>query len=145
MTNQQRYIRAHRLTAEKYRNPYGRSIFSSTDCLLCWHKGCRYCTLKRHHDTPESKGCASFATSRAVLISLYELNISRGTYYAREFPTEDDIKLFTPKQQSLLETALTALLNRADFHDKVADLLETLPSERFTEKGWIEFPEIQHD
>ncbi len=140
MTNRDRYIKAHRELAAKYRDPYGEIFFIPNSCSLCRlasELNCETCTLLGPTALSNSS-CQRFPTYSLAHRALSELADKFSNF--RRFPPKNSIKM---GHTGLLKVALEAFEARADFHTKVADLLETLPSKRFTKKGYIGFPEIQ--
>jgi hypothetical protein len=106
--NKELTIRAHRRIAWRYRNPKGLSFFDMNSCPLC----------EIHYKYGECRGCP-----------LAHVDGGQGC------------SNFTSYRHADLEYSLDkygpAFEARAQFHEKVIEIIKKWPEERFTKEGWI--------
>lgn len=121
-TKKQRTLKAVRDLEEKYRFPDGQEFFNADFCALChihntggvfYLSRCIGCPLAAEDGQP---GCMDFSTYLEAKIAHKRIEVSpraRRTFNAR-----------------------------ADFFKKIYPILEAIPPERFTKRGWKYFNEL---
>jgi len=129
----QRTIRACRELARKYRDPQGEYFFTYDDCLLCKihffrnfidsKNNCLGCPLANKDG---KKGCIEFKSFNKAYKKFNEISSLSTFFY-------EDLK--TPKE----------FIKRAEFFEKIIPILERIPAERFTKKGWRYFDELNRN
>ena len=112
MNKKDRTIKAHRQLAEKYRSGEGE-FFAIVSCSLC---------LIHASYGGRRNGCCG--------CPLANENGNTGCFYFKSYMRAYDTK--TPESFDL----------RAQFHEKIIPILEKIPAERFTRKGWTYFNEL---
>ena len=120
-----RTIKACRELAAKYREPEGRCFFEIGHCSICdihykddnWDRKCVGCPLANECG---GGGCGHFAS-----------NYTAQEYLRSHQYNTDKIILTNP-----------AFDARAAFFDKIIPILDRIPAERFTKRGWKYFNEL---
>lgn len=126
MTKKERTIKACRELAAKYREPEGKTFFSTVSCPLCdIHEGFYDCIGCPLADDCGEDGCVEFTT----YLEAAEVARVNGCF---KIPTPESAKM--PIQR--------AFDARAAFFDKIIPILEKIPASRFTRKGWEYFDEL---
>ena len=128
MTKKERTIKACRELAAKYRKPEGRLFFCWLGCPLCHiHKPhpctiCDGCPLAETYSPPalHRPGCYQFRTAQNARKLVGDIYKGKGH----------------KKQNHMTNDAFDA---RAAFFDKIIPILEGIPAERFTKRGWKYF------
>lgn len=127
-TKKERTIKACRKTAEKYRNPWGRLFFLIADCALCdiheFDSDCRGCPLANENG---SEGCSDFKSYALAYSDLRAISALNWDPFEPDWPRPN------------------GFLVRAAFFEKIIPILEEIPVERFTKKGWTYFKELDRD
>lgn len=140
MTNKQRTIKACKELEKKYLDPYGKKFFKFTVCPLCDVHGrlslwlfltCRGCPLAN-----ESGGCGCL-DFRSFRIAEYSINRESESIESKSITEEND-SMFSGVWKKAFKC-------RSNFFKRIIPILEQIPVERFTKKGWKYFKELDRE
>lgn len=127
-TNKEKTIAACRELIYKYRNPWGKTFCDMYSCPLCKiHAKCVGCVGCPLADREGGSGCCKYTSYKNTEYAYYSILNARG--YDLDF----GVNVFPGSSGMPVPPEFE---RRARFFENLVPVLEKLPSEQFTKKGW---------
>ena len=133
MTKKEETVRAFEELSFKYRHPLEEEFYNEDSCPLCKihnkdGEGCIGCPLA---DKDGNMGCGDFASFKSARMSVTSIN--KGV-----------LNTIFPSKKSHPNIS-DSFIARAQFFEKYLEVIKTIDAERFTNKGWKYFEEIDRN